>query len=290
MSKIIVPDSIEPYIGWKALAIVNGFLCSPQQNTVWPKAAKLEAACISPIHQPQQDVKYSWQLEKGDPPPYAYYYVPGLDTANSTAPVEIIDWEQEMGICYSPPGVYAQPPDELPPAGHYWRYVDEGTEWIEGRPIATNYCTCGIYAVSTPQGCNPYFRSNTILAQVALWGTVTVAHSGCRGQYAYPQKLIVPKRLERVARQLAEDYGVPYEAVGPNKMTTYLGYNKHIQNDQLKGRYAVLYISLAAVMFSLASLIISITKIGPKWLSGGLSGAAVTFVGMMILAQFLTRR
>ena len=45
---MVVPDSIEPVYGWKALKITkDGRLASPQQDTIWPVKKRLEAKCSS---------------------------------------------------------------------------------------------------------------------------------------------------------------------------------------------------------------------------------------------------
>ena len=41
----IAPDTIEPYLGYKALTCLDGELYSPSYRVPWPKQQKLEAAC-----------------------------------------------------------------------------------------------------------------------------------------------------------------------------------------------------------------------------------------------------
>jgi hypothetical protein len=132
----IVPDAIEPYVGYKALIYADGDLYSPSHRVLWPKREKLEAVCA---------------IYSGRP------------------------WD--------------------PPHDH--------------EPGST-HCSCGIYAVDSPQACGVYVHSPaSVICKVALWGTVTIGASGARGAYAYPQSIEYVMGLdnEQILR-LADEYGL----------------------------------------------------------------------------------
>jgi len=296
MSKLVVPDSIEPYLGWKALTVSDDLLLSPQQYTVWPPGQRLEAVCSNHRHQGHWRADYGWRLVKGVPP-QAHYYIPGRlsDAVNSTAtPTELLDiWDPDKplgGLYYAPPEItnYSDPPDVLPPDGYYWFWDCDADEkiWIEGTPIAGFGCTCGIYATSKPATCQPYFRNNSVLAQVALWGTVTLAHVGSRGQYAYPQKLIIPKRFEHATRQLVEDYAVPYELA--DDATLVVQFGQCLPDPEPIP--ASVWLSVAAVLLAFCGVALAFADFGPEWLSIVVDTAALSLIGMVLLARFTVLR
>jgi hypothetical protein len=98
-------------------------------------------------------------------------------------------------------------PPKRPRSGYTWFPQPEEFE----HPVVDKMCSCGIYAVRQFSGCSGYLKADTVLAQVAIWGRTVIAKNGVRGQYAYPQKLIAPKRLAQRAARAGELYGVPVE-------------------------------------------------------------------------------
>jgi hypothetical protein len=83
-------------------------------------------------------------------------------------------------------------------------------------------CTCGVYAAGSfnrlfDMG---YTKSTglfsaptgkvTVAGQVNLWGGLITGQVGWRAQFAYPKLLLVPYMHWKVAKPLAEAYGVPY--------------------------------------------------------------------------------
>lgn len=135
MSHVVIPDSIEPYVGWKALRITkDGLLQSPLQCFNWPVGVRTVAVCL------------------------------------------------RSGV-----GVY-----------HH---------------SGNRTCTCGIYVVETEGQTIPYLHPDCVLCKVALWGQVTIADRGARGQYAYPQVMYVPEHLMNVAPLVADLYEIPLEAM-----------------------------------------------------------------------------
>lgn len=173
-----VPDSIEPYIGWKALLVCHdGRLRSPQLGSEWPIGTRFEATCPGALY---------WKWTE----------VPE-DLAKTLA-------EKMSPITF---GSLPPMPPKRPRAGYTWFPQPEEFE----HPVVDKMCSCGIYAVSQFSGCSGYLKFDTVLAQVAVWGRTVIAKNGVRGQYAYPQKLIAPKRLAHRAALAGELYGVPVE-------------------------------------------------------------------------------
>lgn len=202
---MIVPDSIEPIYGWKALRITpDGRLASPQQATIWPVKQRLEATCSS------NKVTYAWTAVRGEP--------------------------KEMGLQQPPPGVVVaststtilstsshipEKPKTALPVGMSWSWEAQPHE------IASNDCRCGIYVVDNVRAAGSYISDNCILAEVCLWGRVVPGSDGARGQYAYPRQLFAPDTLTDVATMVAQLYGVP------------IGYRDHKTGKTLSHRQAM---------------------------------------------------
>lgn len=83
-------------------------------------------------------------------------------------------------------------------------------------------CSCGIYAVKNPKGCVQYISHErtdrhgnavimAVLGTVKLWGRVTQGSTGHRGQYAYPDTIILPQMLEPIAGWIVDGYGCSVE-------------------------------------------------------------------------------
>jgi len=133
----MIPDAIEPYLGWKSLIVeyVNDelILASPTQWTIWPVEHRLEAKCDSPVHLSAWEEKHDWKLTKGTPPsPYAYY-TPG-QISDFFSDTEVAT---PVGFYYAPPDAYdyPPPPDLLPPEGYYWNWAPAGEKaFHEGTP------------------------------------------------------------------------------------------------------------------------------------------------------------
>lgn len=93
----------------------------------------------------------------------------------------------------------------------------------EGHEPPEPGCSCGVYAALTfarlfemgytkTSGLfgSPYGEV-TIAGQINIWGGVIPGRIGWRGQFAYPRRLYVPYTRWRLARPLAEAYGVPFK-------------------------------------------------------------------------------
>jgi hypothetical protein len=58
-----------------------------------------------------------------------------------------------------------------------------------GHGAPADDCSCGIYAVSSPENLGTVRTGVSVVGSVALWGRVVEHEKGSRGQLAYPQRL-----------------------------------------------------------------------------------------------------
>jgi hypothetical protein len=83
-------------------------------------------------------------------------------------------------------------------------------------------CSCGTYAAATfnrlfdmgytkETGLFAAPKEVTIAGQVNLWGGIIPGRLGWRAQFAYPKLLLVPYSRWKVAKRVAEQYGVPFK-------------------------------------------------------------------------------
>lgn len=84
-----------------------------------------------------------------------------------------------------------------------------------------DFCTCGIYALSTLEAARAYFNHRQTLegvtllvGSVTLWGRVVEHEQGFRSQYAYPKTLYLPADFDTsLAERLRVSYGVNLEVL-----------------------------------------------------------------------------
>lgn len=213
----VIPDTIEPYIGHKALVIENGFLYSPTYQTIWTPGERLKARCK------RSPETFGWVKREGPPPMTnraavqrgsAHHHGRQLTTTRRTATVFYApEWERMR-----PP-----PPQERLPDGWYWSW--EPTIHDAGDPD----CTCGIYVARLIREAFHYMRENAVVCKVAVWGQTTIGSQGARGQYAYPQLMYVPDHLAGVAYDVACRYGIKTE---PQKFVS--GYEPELRPRRLQ--------------------------------------------------------
>lgn len=189
---LVIPDSIEPYIGYKALRITpGGLLTSPQQiHFIWPAGERVEAECGRG--------DYRWIKREGAMPSFPTvdeqiqmhsYQISSSGAATSKSPF--------AEVIIRPPR-----PEGDVPEGFHWSW-----EWFT-HPAGWDTCSCGIYVVKDCRATFTYCGIDTVVCEIALWGNVTLGNKGARGQYAYPQKMYVPQHLSDVAPMVAETYGI----------------------------------------------------------------------------------
>jgi hypothetical protein len=188
----VVPDSIEPYVGFKYLRIdSSGLLMSGTNGLRWPHDGRVEATCALPKTR-------SWQA-----------VTRGEDiVSDSTA------------MYWGPSGMESHPGPDMPqvvlPRGYQWSWDELPCDHESPHEI----CGCGIYVVDKPKDCSMYSGSASVLVEVALWGKVIRGDQGARGQYACIKRIIAPSddSLVSAAEKAAEKYGVPLTRPGDAQM------------------------------------------------------------------------
>lgn len=255
---MIVPDSIEPYIGYKALNIDdNGILHSPSYRVEWPVGKRLEANCPNPF--------LCWT-----PVP-----VPVTGIAEPLADgdefVELLD----LAACYPPPP-YGEPPIDLP---HGWAWSSVPFVHVP----ADEWCSCGVYAVKEKEEAFGYLGPRGIIVQVALWGQVTIGSYGARGQYAYPVKIWAPRGHFGIAHEVGERYGVP---VQPQTFETGRGskLSRTPSQKELDARTAAVFCSLVASIVSGANIVRALIGDRTTWAAILLTSVALAFALLSLLA------
>lgn len=188
MSDIVVPDSIEPFLGYKSLKVRSLWrpqkirseltLFSPQVGMPWPHGRRAVATC-------NHQHRWAWRAIRGIP----------------KTPEEI-----EYAFSHAPhmlPFLKQEPPSVSPPEGYVWSWEPVDHE------VVFDACGCGIYSVSHPLRVVPYYHSECVIAQVASWGRITIAIHGARAEYVYPQKIVAWNTDDDVAEKVAAAYGIP---------------------------------------------------------------------------------
>lgn len=179
----VIPDSIEPYLGYKALRMTEGHLVSPSQYARWPKKEPLESEC----KRGNSQNKFEWKLV---PAPEGW---------------EGMFWVSSKFLIEGATTTFSWPPDN-PPEGFTW-IPEEAEHDLTG-------CQCGIYVVDDPDATRYYLDGyDRVLTQVALWGQVVIGNKGARGQYAYPQRLFAAEQQQETATEMAAAYDIPLEIV-----------------------------------------------------------------------------
>lgn len=180
----VIPDSIEPYLGYKALAMSADSLCSPSHHATWPKLKPLVSECKNPS---ASNPVFSWRLV---PAPEGW---------------EAMYWVSSEFLKEGATTTFSWPTSDPPP----------GFTWIPDESVHDmKQCTCGIYAVDNPDQCASYMAGpSRVLVEVALWGQVVMGDKGARGQYAYPQKIFAAAQQQEQAMPVAEAYDIHLEIV-----------------------------------------------------------------------------
>lgn len=210
MSEIVVPDTIEPVIGYKSLLVIRDqegrpVLRSPQQQMFWPRGQKAVASHSGVTS------AWGWKLVKGKgkkaPPEILASGFGGNPGISHTSVV----YTSAASSGFSQASFLIQPPEKprtVPPPGHNWSWEETP------HPAASERCGCGIYIVSEIRGLMSYFKENCVVARVALWGRVTTAAFGARGEFAYPQEIIGWSCSAESAEEVAAEYDIPVRRDG----------------------------------------------------------------------------
>lgn len=185
----VIPDGVEPIIGYRSWEFLNGQLCSGSRNVsvLWPPGEPLVARC----------------LREGEPT-----WRQGF----TTRPTDPTYGPQDAD--YGPTGsVIGLPPmvtrpltlQTKPPPGMHLNWIEET---IPHHPAPAEGCSCGIYAVNN-QALVPSYVSDPyahVWGAVKLWGRIIPGEKGWRAEKAYPDRLYTASEDVLLA---LEGYGVP---------------------------------------------------------------------------------
>ncbi len=201
---VVVPDAIEPVIGWRGFDVHDGLLVSPQRKMPWRPGGKATAECgntrweqkwvqVVPEQRRQLELE---AIESGCTAVLGQYvnYLMGDGTIN------------EMPV-YMPWGML----DYAPPITVY---PEEGKEWVlwvdkRGHPSPDEQCNCGIHIAKKLTMALDYISRDAVFGRVQGWGKVVPASHGYRVEFAYPAELYVLEKSRHHLAVLRENYGVP---------------------------------------------------------------------------------
>jgi hypothetical protein len=182
----VIPDAVEPYVGWRCWLIEQGQLCSLNAPYLWPLREPLVAECNHPDKLQYVPRRYGRIVLKGREPEavpfgsghvlqWAYFYETGDFGAMKALPAPTVLLPEGYGYELEPVPTLVPDPD----------------------------CSCGIYALKDKQALlhSHYKSSGPAIGAVNLWGRVIPAEHGFRAQFAYPLMIFTDHTLA--------DYGVP---------------------------------------------------------------------------------
>lgn len=204
--QVLVPDSIEPLIGYKWLQVGANdglqYLYSGFGNNIWPMMEPMEASCTVWRG-------WKWEQRPWEEVVTQAQWIRGMQQS----PVTVI---AQTSFVFSSAAVPVNNFQHLPPKpeaatlyGHDWSVVPAGH--CEDSP--GEGCSCGIYMGNTIDDVDSYARPEMVLLRIATWGKVIRGEYASRSQYAYPQAILHAPSV-RKAREIARNYGIPIEANG----------------------------------------------------------------------------
>lgn len=99
------------------------------------------------------------------------------------------------------------------------RHNSSGVKYAD-HEVPVEDCTCGLYSAKTYEHLQSmrYHEYDAdkrglyhVVGSVSLWGKVIEGSQGWRAQFGYPRELFVPFEAWRLAKPLADAYGVPVQ-------------------------------------------------------------------------------
>ncbi len=182
---MVIPDAIEPVVGWRCFDVIDGQLVSPQQRMHWPVGKRAEAGCG------KSRWEYNWvqatTAEREEMEIRAKEN--GFDAATGHYVKYLMpDGSIEQVPVYMPWGMA----NFNKPITHY---PDEGKEWVlivhkSGHEAPHEGCHCGIHLAKDLDNALQYgHHGQGCFARVKGWGKVVPASHGFRVEFAYPEKL-----------------------------------------------------------------------------------------------------
>lgn len=212
---VVVPDAIDPVVGWKAVAVgppstafaaafasVMGLaqmdqraltLRSPAYAVTWPPGEPLESVCLSADRYSLAWVKTETEFDAD----LSHSLYSNLDMQSTKHLNEV--------------GPYP---------GYGWKLAQHIPVPDHGSPA--NECSCGIHIAATKSMALDYTGSGWVveaLVEVYGWGRTIKGTRGWRCQYVYPKKITLISAggdteiqlLKGIAERLASSYGVPVD-------------------------------------------------------------------------------
>jgi hypothetical protein len=217
--QVVIPDGIEPVVGWKTFNLVKStlgqpqpakksLLVSPSLGMIWPPEQRSEARCN------ESTWRYVWSFDID--PAEEIILSDRSDQTGATGPQGIgptgatgvtvaraVSMTAVMGSLGSLGYHYQMQVPEKPrtvlPGGKRWQLTTEQVP----HEIPNESCNCGIHIANDPLAAISY---GEILVKVAGWGRVIEGQYGWRCQYAYPLEIYVDSTKQ--AGTIA-DYGAP---------------------------------------------------------------------------------
>lgn len=199
---LVVPDSIEPVVGWKGLNLKDGILYSPSYSFEWRPGAPAEAFC----HSAHKIIRtWSAKVLKPEEFPRIGSNYPQSEMRYGTA---TDNWVYMVTTYHTPLNVehvfvtYDSEDRPVPPFDPESLKWELSAELNHGAPPAKR-CSCGLYMATEPT-----FSYGPIHVELYGWGTTIPGTQGFKCQYAYPKRIYVPDN-HSVAMKKLEVYGVP---------------------------------------------------------------------------------
>lgn len=148
---MIVPDGIEPVVGWRRWGVRNGRLVSMHSGHLWEHGEAMQAKC--------QHVWHKFALTRDG----------------------YITWKETKKVAE----MYKVPrPLVRPPKGMGYELIPQSHDAPEAA------CSCGLYARDTEQATrSDGLGYGVVLGKVSLWGKVIPGDRGYRAQFGYPAEI-----------------------------------------------------------------------------------------------------
>lgn len=202
MSEYVVPDMIEPVVGWRVWR--DGSIWGQRgiysmNHTPWTPKEKKTATCE--YAGPQKEFVWGWEVVSFLNPDDRHWVRDATERElkHVAAVRESDNFDEESDIPQTPSTL-------LPPLG--WHY--QWGQRIQLHPprhedIPGDRCSCGIYAYKAYEEAKRACGGSGVLGEVYLWGKIIEGTDGYRAQYAYPKWFhAAPEK----SREWLLDYGV----------------------------------------------------------------------------------
>jgi hypothetical protein len=190
---LVIPDAIEPVVGWRCFDIVDGLLVSPQQRMPWPPGRKAKATCSNE----RWSCEWNLRTPKERSELEAKAAAEGFEAATGHYVKFLMpDGEVEQVSVYMPWGLRGG----VPPVTYY---PTEGHEWvlevaIHGHPAPHDGCSCGIHLATDISHALQY-RGQTQSAAIGIckgWGKVIKGSRAHKVEFSYPERLYLFEQPE----------------------------------------------------------------------------------------------